>query len=303
MTLTHAISRAVSSYASAAPPVVLVFGQHEGVARWFTRRLRESTPSVVAILLPADLPAAMVHSMCVTADAGIHLVSARRGMDGTFLEYWQMLAEAGKARFVAVHDLEAVALDVNETAAIATRVLEEDVLPYTLPLLDDDERVVGVLDAVTGEQWFPDGTTEGARDDFTDAVEVERNQLLDEADTVDMTPFEAVRAGMLCPAVTLDTRSHAGIGWLISALPTRSIPAVTTSLPGDDAESILLAAGADGVGVGRFLAVSGTDSEHINIESLIDVLGLGLLSRLEPGRVAAARAIPLPRPGSFLVGE
>lgn len=303
MTLTHAISQAVSSHASAAPPVVLVFGLHDGVGRWFTRQLRDATPAATGVFMPADLPPAAVHSICEAADAGVHLVSAKRGMDGTFLEYWQMLAEAGKARLVAVHDLEPVSLDVNEAAAIATRVLEEDILPYTLPLLDDDERVVGVLDAVTGEQWFPDGPTQAAREDFTDAVEVERNQVLDEADTVGLTAIEAVRSGMLCPAVTVDTRSRAGVNWLARALPARSIPAVSTVLPGDDTGSVLLAAGADGLAPGRALAVSGTDTEQVAIESLIEVTGAGLLSRLEPGRVAAALATPRPRLGSLLVGE
>ena len=102
-------------------------------------------------------------------------------MDGRYLEIWQLLAEAGRARYVLVHDLGPATLDVNEAAAIASRVLEEDVLTTTLPLLDDDEGVIGVLDVGTREQYFPDGTHEAPRDDFSDAVEAETNTLFDAA--------------------------------------------------------------------------------------------------------------------------
>jgi hypothetical protein len=100
-------------------------------------------------------PISSAAAVVAAADACVHVFSAGQGVDGTYLEYWQMCAEAGKVRYVGVCDLTPMSLDVNEAAAIAGRVLEEDVLVTTLPLLDDDESVIGVLDVVTGEQWFP----------------------------------------------------------------------------------------------------------------------------------------------------
>ncbi|MFO1489315.1 MAG: hypothetical protein U1F87_00005, partial [Kiritimatiellia bacterium] len=161
-------------------PVVLVFGLQEPVVRWTVNHLREAGAGAVAI--PAGMPAASAASAVAAADACVHLLSAAQGVDGTFLEYWQLFAEAGKARYVAVYDLTPLALDVNEAAAIATRVLEEEVLVTTLPLLDEGEEVIGVLDVLSGEQWFPGGDVQEPREDFMAAVAAETNTWLDEAD-------------------------------------------------------------------------------------------------------------------------
>src|SRR5690606_23361337 len=121
-------------------------------------------------------------------------------------------------------------------------VLEEDVLVTTLPLLDDDESVIGVLDVVTGEQWFPDGEVEGARDDFMEAVEAETNTWIDEADALDMTPADAMLDGQLAAAVTLSTTTRAGVGWLVAHLPSRGTPAAATVLAAEG-ERCVVAAG------------------------------------------------------------
>lgn len=229
-------------------------------------------------------------------------MSAAQGLDGTFLEYWQMLAEAGKARFVAVHGLGPAALDVNEAAAIASRVLEEDVLPTTLPLLDDDEAVIGVLDVLTGEQWFPGGGVEPARDDFSDAVAAETNTWFDEADAVEAEPVEALRGGMLAGAVTLDTTSLAGVGWLAAHMPERTPPPATTVLPGEHPDLRVVTAGPDGLALGAATSLQGTRTQRVRIESLAGLLTPDLRSRLEPGEVAAARIVPAPQVGSLLLG-
>jgi hypothetical protein len=289
----------VASSGSGAHPVVLVFGLQDGVARWLTRRLRAA--GVVAAHLPPDLPLPAAQSVCAAADAGVHLFSAGQGMDGRFLEIWQLLAEAGRARYLLVHELGPATLDVNEAAAIASRVLEEDVLTTTLPLLDDDESVIGVLDVATGQQYFPDGTLEAPRDDFIDAVEAETNTLYDAADAVGVNPHEAIRQGLLAPAVTIDTRSGAGVDWLAAHLPKRSVPAASTVLPGDDAEQPLIAAGSQGCALGPSLTILGSATQPVTISALSDLLEPALVSRLPAGAVAAARIEPVPTLGSWLV--
>lgn len=279
--------------------MVLVFGLQDGVARWLTRQLRAA--GVVAAHVPADLPLPAAQSVCAAADAGVHLFSAGQGMDGRFLEIWQLLAEAGRARYVVVHDLGPATLDVNEAAAIASRVLEEDVLTTTLPLLDDDESVIGVLDVTSGRQYFPDGTLEAPRDDFSDAVEAETNTLYDAADAVGADPHEAIREGLLAPAVTIDTRSGAGVDWLAAHLPARSVPAASTVLPGDDVDQPLIAAGPQGCALGPCLTILGSATQPVTISVLSDLLEPTLVSHLPPGRVAAARLEPVPMPGSWLV--
>lgn len=291
----------MTSSGSGAPPLVLVFGLQDAAVRWLTAQLRQQ--GVIAVPLPPDLPTPAAQSICSAADAGIHLVSAKQGMDGRYLEYWQLLAEAGKARLVAVHDLAANALDLNEVAAIATRVLEEDVLVTTLPLLDDDEAVMGVLDVMTGEQWFPDGSIEQPRDDFSEAIELETNTLYDEADALGESPGDAIRGGMLAAAVTLDAHSAAGVRWLARHLPPRAVPAASTVLPGDDPQVALVTAGPDALAVGPAIALAGTSTSEVRIESLAGLLAPALLSQVEPGGVAAARITPVPAPGSLLVGR
>lgn len=284
---------------SGAPPVVLVFGLEDPSVRWLTRQLRAA--GVVGVRLRPDLPEGAAHAVVNAADAGVHMVSAAHGMDATFLDYWHLLAESGKARFVAVHDLLPTALDVNETAAIATRVLEEDVLPTTLPLLDDDEAVTGVLDAITGEQWFPGGDRQPPRSDFTEAVELETNTLYDEAALSGRSPQMAIQSGMLCPAISLDVRSGAGVQWLVEHLPERRIPEITTVLPADEPDVVLLAAGERSVGLGPVTAVFATGSSAAQVKSLVDVLGPGISDRLPPGAVAAASIDPVPAAGAYLV--
>ena len=286
--------------ASTSPGVVLVFGLEPATVTWLTRQLRDADRPAMALRIRADLPPESAHAIVSAADAGIHVVSATRGMDGTFGEYWNLLAEAGKARFVAVHDLTPAALDINGVAAIASRVLDEDVLPTTMPLLDDDEAVTGVLDVITGRQWFPDGTQQERRADFDEAVELETNSLLEAAATTGEPPELAISTGALAPAVTVDVGSRAGIGWLSRHLPERQVPVATTVMPGDD-DQPLLAAGPDGIGLGPVLAVHGDSSRSVRVNTLVDPLGMKMLERLEPGQVASARIDPATAPGSYLV--
>ena len=234
------------------------------------------------------------------ADAGVHAVSARNGMDARFLEYWQLLAEMGKARYVAVMDLGPVSLDVPEAAAIATRVLEEDVHPITLPLLDDDEAVVGVLDVVDGSQWLPDGSIEAPRDDFVEAVAAETNVLLDESGG---DVLASVHAGEFAVAVTADSGSRAGVGWLTSHLPPRAVPASSVVVPGDDAQLPFVCAGPDGVRLGAALAIHEIESRQVMVVSLADVLSPRMRDHLAPGEVAAARVEPATELGSLLISQ
>ncbi len=294
----HAISQPVPLSVSAAPCLVLVFGLEEATTRWLTRALREL--GAVAVHMRPDLPPAAAHNIVAAADAGIHVVNARLGMDATYLDYWELLAEMGKARYVAVTDLGPAALDASDVAAIATRVLEEDVHPITLPLLADDESVIGVLDVVSGEQWFPDGAVEPPRVDFVEAVEAETNVLIDESGG---EVLEAVFGGEFAVAVTVDVGSRAGVDWLGGHLPQRESPASCTVLPGDDPDLVFVTAGRDGLTLGPALAVHTWQTQPVQIQSLAQILTPGLRGALAPGDTAAARIAPVPEVGSLLVGH
>lgn len=294
---THAISHEVSSLTSAAP-VTLVFGLQEATVTWLVHHLREA--GVAAVPVRADLSTPAAQAVVAAADACVHLVSAAQGMDGTYLEYWQMCAEAGKARFVGVLDLTPVSLDVNEAAAIAGRVLEEEVLVTTLPLLDDDESVIGVLDVVTGQQWFPDGEVQAPREDFSEAVEAETNTWLDEAEALGMTVREALLEGQLAAAVALNTSTRAGVGWLASHLPPRQVPAAATVLS-THGERAVVTAGPDALGIGGAMALMGTTTERVQVMALASLTEPGLVAQLSPGDVAAADIEPQVHTGALLL--
>lgn len=279
-------------------PVVLVFGLQDPTVRWTVNHLREA--GVGAVAVPAGMPSAAAASAVAAADACVHLLSAGQGVDGTFLEYWQLAAESGRARYIAVYDLSPLSLDVNEAAAIATRVLEEDVLVTTLPLLDEGEAVIGVLDVVSGEQWFPDGEVQGPREDFSQAVEAESNTWLDEADATGQSPMDALRDGLLAAAVTLDTRSRAGIDWLARHLPDRQMPPATTVLS-SHGERAVVVAGPEGLVVGPAMALVGTSASKVRVSALASLGEPGLIARLAPGAIAAADIEPPVAAGTLLI--
>ena len=296
---THAISHEVSSLTSAAP-VTLVFGFQDATVAWLVHHLREA--GVAAVPVPADLPTAAAAAVVAAADSCVHVFSAGQGVDGTYLEYWQMCAEAGKVRYVGVCDLTPMSLDVNEAAAIAGRVLEEDVLVTTLPLLDDDESVIGVLDVVTGEQWFPDGDIQDPREDFSEAVEAETNTWFDEAEALALSPGDALLSGQLAAAITFSTTTRAGVGWLAARMPGRQIPAAATVLS-TDGERAVVTAGPDGLGVGPALSLVGTDTAAVRLKALASVTEPGLVARLAPGQVAAADIEPQVPTGALLLPQ
>ncbi len=299
MTPTHAISHEVSTLTSAAP-VAVVFGLQESTVRWLVHHLREA--NVAAVSVPADLSTPAAQSVVAAADACLHVVSARQGMDGTFLEYWQLCAEAGKARLAVVCDLSAVSLDVNEAAAIAGRVLEEDVLVTTLPLLDDDESVIGVLDVLTGRQWFPDGSILDARPDFSEAVEAETNVWFDEADALAMEPLAAMCSGDLAAAVTLSTHTRAGLNWMAAHLPPRQTPAAATVLSAQG-ERVVVTAGPDPLGIGPALSLMGTATTEVHVKALATLSEPTLVAHLGPGQVAAADIEPQVPTGALLLPQ
>ena len=252
--------------------------------------------------MPADLPTPAAAAVVAAADACVHVLGAGQGLDGTYLEYWQLCAEAGKARIVGVYDLTAMSLDVNEAAAIAGRVLEEGVLVTTLPLLDDDESVIGVLDVVSGEQWFPNGEVQDPRDDFSEAVEAETNVWFDEAEALALTPREALVEGHLPAAVTLSTTTRAGVAWLAAHLPPRHTPAAATVLSAQETRAVITA-GPEPLGIGPAMALVGTTTTAVRVGALASLTEPGLVAQLTPGQVAAAEIDPRVPTGALLLPQ
>lgn len=80
------------------------------------------------------------------ADGVVFVLSSAQGLDPTLPLRWDEAAEAGLPRVLAVTQLDLPRADFDESVAVAQRVLGEGVHPLLLPMLDDDERVAGLLD-------------------------------------------------------------------------------------------------------------------------------------------------------------
>ena len=79
------------------------------------------------------------------ADAALFVVASPQGLDGATAALWERCAEAGLPRVVCVTQLDLPRADFDETVAVCQRVLGDDVHPLHLPMLDDDERVAGLI--------------------------------------------------------------------------------------------------------------------------------------------------------------
>lgn len=105
-----------------------------GQGRWL--RVDADGLSVNLLEDPALLP---------VADAALFVVASPQGLDAATAALWERCAEAGLPRAVCVTQLDLPRADFDETVAVCQRVLGEGVHPLHLPMLDDDERVAGLI--------------------------------------------------------------------------------------------------------------------------------------------------------------
>lgn len=235
----------------AAPRAVVLVG-HAGSGRTTLARalggrgegvwMRAETPGGVVHLLddPALLPA---------ADAALFVVASPQGLDGATAALWERCGDEGLPRAVCVTQLDLPRADFDETVAVCQRVLGDDVHPLHLPMLDDDERVAGliglldlqVVDTSTGtrEVRAPDPAhvvlVEGLRADLVEAVlsDSEDPALLDayldgetpEAEVLARELHAAVARAAVQPVVAVDAGTGLGVHEvleLVAAFPATS---------------------------------------------------------------------------------
>lgn len=79
------------------------------------------------------------------ADAALLVVASPQGLDGATAALWERCGEAGLPRAVCVTQLDLPRADFDETVAVLQRVLGDELHPLALPMLDDDERVAGLI--------------------------------------------------------------------------------------------------------------------------------------------------------------
>jgi elongation factor G len=202
------------------------------------------------------------------ADAALFVVSAADGVDAATTMLWQECAAVGMPRMVVVTKLDTARSDFDDTVAICQRVFGEGVMPVYLPLLGDDESIIGNLGLITrtvSDYSNPEGhevhdrrarqvhdaeerhreLIEDQRSDLVEAIiqESEDDPLLDrylggeeiDAKTVVNDLLVAVARGSFHPVVPVSTQTGVGTQELLYLLasafpapPRRPLPAATT---------------------------------------------------------------------------
>jgi hypothetical protein len=169
----------------------------------------------------SDQDRLLVEVAALACDAALLVLPAAVGLDTGSTQVWLRLAELRLPRAVLVTGLGSDTVDIEECAAIVTRVLEDEVIVPALPVLDDDERPVASMDLLTLEISTPDSTYPGdpdhlaaaatARSNATEAILVVTNddELLDHG-LVGLVPAperlaaslqRSVREGDLVPVI------------------------------------------------------------------------------------------------------
>lgn len=185
------------------------------------------------------------------ADGVVFVLSSPQGLDPTLPLRWEEAGELGLPRVLAVTQLDLPRADVDESVAVLQRVLGEGVHPLALPLLDDDERITGLL-RLLDLQLLVDGTARDAEPEHAGLVEQVREDLLETllASSEDDALFDAwlddgalpapevlaaelhaaVRSGALAPVLPV-TRDGVGAGELLALLVGVVPEAASASVP------------------------------------------------------------------------
>jgi elongation factor G len=83
------------------------------------------------------------------ADAALFVVAAADGIDPITPVLWEACAELDMPRAIAITGLDNPATDFTETLALCRRVFGDGVVPLHLPLYDDNERPIGLIDVLS----------------------------------------------------------------------------------------------------------------------------------------------------------
>ena len=176
------------------------------------------------------------------ADAVLFVVSAAGGLDAVTAQLWAECAAVGIPRAVVISQLDKPRADFDEAVALCQRLLDEAVVPLSLPMHADDGTVAGlirlldarVVDHSSGERVErpadPEHVTltESLRADLLEAViaESEDETLLDrylEGEELDLEVLtadleKAVARGHFHPALAVAPLQGVGVQELLDLL-------------------------------------------------------------------------------------
>lgn len=167
--------------------------------------LRGSTPRAV-LIDPNDL--AEERRALAQATAVLFVIGATDGIDATTTYLWREVAAAGLSRAIVVTKLDAAHADFDETCALIMRLFDpHGCLPFTLPVMNDDEDVVAFLDLATNtiSQYTQSGIEHhDAEVEHRQLTEQTRQRLVDSLAALDFTVddrWQAVTDAQITPIV------------------------------------------------------------------------------------------------------
>lgn len=139
-----------------------------------------------------------------TATAVIFVLGATDGIDPATSYLWREVAAANLPRAVVVTKLDQPTADFDEVCALIWRLFDpHGCIPVTLPVLDDDERLAGFLDAQTGmiREYVDGGTRElPPEQQHLDLTAPARSRLQDTLGAMgDSQLSSATRSGLVTP--------------------------------------------------------------------------------------------------------
>lgn len=113
------------------------------------------------------------------ADAALLVVPASGGLDPLTGALWRSCVARELPRAIVLTFVDAPGADVDEALALCRRLLDEDLLPLTLPVHDDEGTVAGVLDLLDLQLQLP-GSSRPAEPEHAELVAGLRAELLEQ---------------------------------------------------------------------------------------------------------------------------
>lgn len=165
-------------------------------------------------------------------DLLIMVASAAQGIDVAAADMWERAAEQGAARLLVISQLDIGRTDDDEMRLIAERILGEELLPYTLPLADDDEEFAGTLTLST--MMIRDehaGTTRPADDEHV-AIAADTRERLIEAVLANTDNDLLVRNAMLGLSMSPEALDEELLTLVRAGAIALSLPVIAVSVDG-----------------------------------------------------------------------
>ena len=171
-------------------------------------------------------------------DLLIMVASAAQGIDAEAAHLWELAAERGVPRLLVISQLDIGRTDDDEMRLIAERILGEELLPYTLPLADDDEELAGTLTLTSMVIRDEHAGSTRAADDEHVAIAADTRERLIEAVLANTDNEVLVRNAMLGLSMSPEALEDELLHLVRQGVVALSLPVIAVSVDGRPAVGV-----------------------------------------------------------------